>query len=181
MYTLLLGPGKSGKSRLAERLACQTGARLLYVATMIPVGGGEAGDARVERHRAQRAGLGFITVECPADLNSVPAVAGDTVLLEDISNLLANNLFGEGAPRGADAVAADVAALSKRCGQLLVVSLTGVEPDARYDAETNRYVTAMKEINAKLWSAAHTVITVEGGLPSVRKGVIPQGILYKNT
>lgn len=170
MFALLLGSTKSGKSRCAEKLAYRLHkGRLLYVATMIPVGIGEAGDARVQRHRVQREGLGFITVECPRDLGSIPIQPEDTVLLEDVSNLVANHLF-QTPPSSADAVLADIRSLARRCKHLVVVTLADVVHSPEYDQATNQYITALQQINAQIGQMADEVVLMKNGQPIPQKG-----------
>ena len=63
MRILLIGGGKSGKSSTAQRLAAALSgdAPRYYWATMTPH---DAEDRlRIRRHVADRAGMGFITVE----------------------------------------------------------------------------------------------------------------------
>ena len=67
------------------------GARL-YLATMQPFGA--AAQARIARHRALRRGKGFETVERPLGLAGLELPQRyDGILLEDLGNLLANELF----------------------------------------------------------------------------------------
>ena len=104
MTALVFGGAASGKSGWAEDLICalpRTGP-LIYLATMEPWGGEAA--ARIGRHKALRAGKGFsCTVERPRDLAGWAPPAGSAVLLEDLGNLAANELFSGGAfdPEGA--------------------------------------------------------------------------------
>ena len=97
MILLFTGGSASGKSALAEQACVHAGGHLLYIATMQPFG--EEGRARVRKHRAQRAGKGFHTVECYSWLRE-PLQAGAfddaTVLLECLGNLVANVTFGDG-------------------------------------------------------------------------------------
>ena len=66
MFTLVIGGAGSGKSAWAEDLVRGLGIRpCYYLATMQPMDA-ECG-ARIARHRAQRAGKGFVTVERPVD------------------------------------------------------------------------------------------------------------------
>ncbi len=89
---LILGGARSGKSRLAERLAGEMGRRVLYLATA------EAGDTemqeRIARHRARRPET-WRTVEAPACVGEALArEAGDAeVVLLDCLTLLASNLL----------------------------------------------------------------------------------------
>ena len=90
----ITGGARSGKSRLAEELACSYGEPLLYVATA-QCGDSEMAD-RIERHQARR-GPAWQTVEEPYELLSVltghdgwfKAVLVDCVTLW-LTNLLLN-------------------------------------------------------------------------------------------
>ena len=68
MRILLIGGGKSGKSTLAQRLAAALSgnAPRYYWATMTPHD--DEDRARIRRHVADRAGMGFVTVERSFDL-----------------------------------------------------------------------------------------------------------------
>jgi adenosylcobinamide kinase/adenosylcobinamide-phosphate guanylyltransferase len=94
MLTLILGGARSGKSRLAQRLAEPAG-RVTYIATA------EAGDdpemaARIARHRADRPG-GWHTVEEPLALAGVveQAADGSEAILVDCLTIWLSNLFWE--------------------------------------------------------------------------------------
>ena len=58
---LIYGPNSSGKSVYAEDLAVKTGAPLVYLATMVSQN--QENEKRIEKHRIQRAGKGFRTIE----------------------------------------------------------------------------------------------------------------------
>ena len=64
MTYFISGGAKNGKSTLAQDLtvALSKGGKHYYVATMISTGAED--DDRIRRHIADRAGLGFETVEC---------------------------------------------------------------------------------------------------------------------
>ena len=122
MLTLVVGGAASGKSRYAEDLVLGTPLPRYYLATM------EVWDAecavRVEKHRQMRAKKQFVTVECPLDLDSVQLPARGTVLLEDLGNLAANELYdpagaGENA---AKAILHGLESLAAQCENLIVVS-----------------------------------------------------------
>ena len=95
MTALVFGGAASGKSEYGEKLVCslpRTG-ELIYLATMEPFG--PEAEASIRRHREQRAGRGFSTLERARELAGCPVPAGGTVLLEDLGNLAANELFSE--------------------------------------------------------------------------------------
>ena len=70
MTVFLSGGAKNGKSTLAQQLAVKLSGegKRYYVATMIPTD--EEDYDRIRRHVADRAGLGFETVECEKNMLS---------------------------------------------------------------------------------------------------------------
>ena len=91
MLTLIIGGAASGKSAYAESLVLKTGLPRYYLATM-QVWDAECA-ARVEKHRKMRAEKQFETLECPLHLDHLALPGRGTVLLEDLGNLVANELF----------------------------------------------------------------------------------------
>ncbi len=94
MFTLVIGGSASGKSDYAERhvLAMEAEGPRIYIATMEPFG--EEARARIERHHAMRRDRGFETIECYRNAGKLVLPEGANVLLEDLGNLTANELFG---------------------------------------------------------------------------------------
>ena len=90
------------EKRFAESLCLQSPLPRTYLATM-QVWDAECA-ARVARHRAMRAQKRFDTVECPLHLDRLILPRRGTVLLEDLGNLTANELY---APDGAGEKTAD--------------------------------------------------------------------------
>ena len=101
MTVLVIGTSNSGKSELAERLAMETGDPCrIYLATM-KVCDDEAKE-RVLRHREQRRGRGFETIELMYNicdvLDAVEKPSETTILLECVSNLVGNEIYDS--PKG---------------------------------------------------------------------------------
>ncbi len=167
---VISGPNDSGKSRFAETLVCAIPGRRLYIATMVPQT--DENLARIEKHRAQREGLGFEVFELPFPVRGAPAEKCDAVLLEDISNLLANGIFDHGANE--DAVFGDIIALRDKCAVLAAVTVSGLSPDG-WDDETSSYIRALNSLNERLADAADASVEMFRGEPTVRKGD-PYGI-----
>ena len=150
---LVFGPNGSGKSLYAETLAAQTAAPLVYIATMIPQT--EDNFSRIEKHRRQREGKGFLTMEEPWDIDLLSISKEAVVLLEDASNLLANGIFQH--RQTASVCFQKIQTLAKNCQKLIIVSITGLTP-GEYDDETNNYILQLDKLNQMLRSVASDCI-----------------------
>lgn len=170
MMVLVIGQNGSGKSVFAERLASRicTG-RLLYIATLLPHG--EEGEVRIEKHRLQRADLGFVTLESPYALAETNTQ--DTVLLEDVSNLVANLMFEERDPSTVDTALDRVIRLRNHCSNLICVSISGLDESDGSNEETGRYIAALQRVNELLFDHADAVAELMFGIPMLRKGSLP--------
>ena len=99
MHILISGGCKNGKSSLAQDLACEyakkTGCRPIYFATMIPYDSED--EERIEKHRADRKDMGFITIECGKNLSETikNMESGRVVLFDSLTALIANELFDQ--------------------------------------------------------------------------------------
>lgn len=170
MLTLILGPNGSGKSRYAETLAASFEAKTrYYIATMVPYG--EEGMARVNRHIAQREGLGFTTIERRTEVSLLAVGPEDTVLLEDVSNLAANSLFEKG--QDAEAVVSDIVSLEKKCRNLIAVSISGIHDADGAGEQTKGYIRMLNAVNTALVALAGCVVELNDGIPTIRKGALP--------
>ena len=151
---LILGPNSSGKSLYAENLAVQNSDHpLIYIATMVP----QTDDnfARIEKHRTQRAGKGFQTIEEPWEIDVLNITSDSVVLLEDASNLLANGIFNH--QKNASDCFGKIKSLAEQCQTLIIVSITGFTP-GDYDAETNDYISQLNALNEMLENIAENCI-----------------------
>lgn len=165
MLICIYGGNSSGKSCFAESLVSKSSDPRYYVATLIPYG--ESGAKRVEKHIRQRAGLRFQTIESPY-LEGLSLIPEDgIVLLEDLSNLLANWIF----VRKGDwkQAISDVLALSQRVKELYVVCISGYRGED-FSGETADYVEAMAYANRALAAKADVVYEMINGQPYLRKG-----------
>ena len=178
MRALVVGGSGSGKSAFAERLACGLSARRTYVATMR--GQGAEAQARIARHRTQRAGLGFRTLECTTDLplDRLPAQASQGVaLLEDVGNLAANALFGsEGLMNDEGEVRArlerQIVALSRAFAHTVVVgNEAGCEGLPDHEG-TCAWLRLVGGLQCAVAADFDVVVEVVAGVPQVLKGVL---------
>ena len=170
MLTLVLGGAASGKSEFAEGLVLKAALPRYYLATM-QVWDAECA-ARVEKHRKMRAEKQFVTLECPLHLDTLRLPARGTVLLEDLGNLTANELYD---PNGAGENAAETILtgldrLAAQCENLIVVSNEVFSGGADYAGDTDRYLLALARVNNALAARADAVVRVVCGIPVYYKG-----------
>lgn len=160
---VILGPNGSGKSLYAEDLAVSSGSKRLYIATMVPQN--QENRQRIEKHRQQRRGKDFITIEEPLCMSCVPVSGDNVILLEDVSNLVANRIFGTH-PGTYKPVLEDILTLAGRCKTLIAVSISGMKAE-EYDGETAEYIRTLNELNAQLIRHASLAVEMRDGLPAV--------------
>lgn len=151
---LILGPNNSGKSLYAENLAVENNTcPLIYIATMLPQT--EDNHKRIKKHRFQRAGKGFLTIEEPWNIHNLDIPSDSIVLLEDASNLLANGIFIHHSNVKESFVR--ILSLAEHCKKLIVVSISGLST-GQYDAETNNYIQQLNSLNEMLEKSANKCI-----------------------
>lgn len=182
---LVIGGSGSGKSLWAEHLTASFPGQKYYLATMRVYD--EETERRIKRHRRQRSGKGFLTIEQPVDIRKAaeqirrlhPEVSGDcrcgsrAALLECISNLAANEMFAGEEPVGEETVTAkiisEIGSLKEEFENFVIVSNNVFEDGRAYDDTTMAYIRAMGRINEKLASMADQVVEVVAGIPVVIK------------
>lgn len=167
MLILVSGENNSGKSNFAESLAVKLNPRPYYIATMLPYG--EEGRLRVEKHLAQRAGFNFVTIEEAYFISKLAIPTDSVVLLEDVSNLLANVKFDQA--RSAAHVLADIEALSQQVNHIIVVTISHFET-GDYSEETRQYMEDLTWLNGELFLRADLVVKMQKGKAVCIKGAL---------
>ena len=128
--------------------------------------------ARVERHRALRADKQFATVERPLDLGGLTLPGRGTVLLEDLGNLAANELY---APEGAGenavrAIVDGVRHLARQIEHLIIVGNEVFSGGADYAGDTDRYLRVLAQASNEIAAMADAVCRVTCGVSVYYKG-----------
>lgn len=176
MFTLVIGGSASGKSEYAERFVLSLGESgpRIYIATMEPFG--KEAQARIARHHEMRRDRGFETLECYRNIGSVSVPPNSSVLLEDLGNLVANELFGgdgfseeekESLP---ERIAEEIEALRTRCAHLTIVTNEVFSGGINYEGDTRTYLRVLAKLGRLLAARADYVVEVVCGLPDVLKG-----------
>lgn len=170
MLQLILGGARSGKSRLAERLAADSQLEVIYIATSQPLDGEL--DQRVALHRARRPDHWGL-VEEPLALAQVLRSQGraDRCLLVDCLTLwLTNLLMLDDAQRLSAEREALLETLSSLPGEILFVSNEtglGVVPLGEL---TRRFVDEAGLLHQALAERCERVVFTVAGLPMILKG-----------
>lgn len=179
MRALVVGGSGSGKSAFAERLACDLSPTRTYLATMSD-DGPEASE-RIQRHRSQREGLGFTTVECPhGSLDEALRCcdAKGVALLDDLGNLLSNALFSHDGSMGEPKkvlgrLGDEVEGLARSFEHIVVVgNEVGSEGPSPFEA-TGVWVKLMGSLCCGIAANFDVVVEVVSGIPILVKGELP--------
>jgi adenosylcobinamide kinase / adenosylcobinamide-phosphate guanylyltransferase len=161
--TLLVGGARSGKSRLAARLAQDSGRPVIVIATGQP--GDEEMAERIRRHQRERPPE-WTTVEEPLDLEAaLRDAAGDGFVIVDCLTLWVANLLDEGQTDEAIEVLAALAVdhAAARHGPTVVVSnevglgIVPMHPVGR------RYADLMGRVNTRWARAADRTLFMVAG------------------
>lgn len=173
MRALLIGGSTSGKSLYAQTLArdLAAGGPLYYFATMDPCD--DEDQAHIRRHREERDGWGFATIEQARSVASAAGrVRGGSVLLDSVTSLLTNEMFPGGiyCPDAEEKAFAGLRALMESAGSIVFVSDYLFSDAIAYDETTCAFRRAQGRLHQRLAAACDLVIKVRYGLLDVWKG-----------
>jgi len=164
--TLVLGGARSGKSRFAEGLARGFEGPRTYIATAEPFD--EEMRQRIARHREQRAGAGWTTIEAPLDPAAALQGAEGFVLLDCVTVWLGNLMHHQrDIGMSIDSLLSSLA--ETRARVVLVSNEVGLSivPE---NAMARRFRDEQGIANQKLSSAVDEVFFIAAGLPLKLKG-----------
>ena len=140
MFELIIGGSGSGKSAFAEECVVNFGEmKRIYIATMFPFD--KESEKRISRHRQMRAGKGFETVECYTNLKDLKLPPDCVVLLECMSNLVANEMFQENGAHEytIEEIVIGIEIIRKQAAHLIVVTNEIFSETQVYEGDTNTY------------------------------------------
>lgn len=170
MLQLILGGARSGKSRLAEKLASESGCAVTYIATSQPLDGEM--NERVRHHRERRPAH-WSLIEEPLELTRVlrENARPDSCLLVDCLTLwLTNLLMLDDSQRLNAERDALLECLVQLPGDVIFVSNEtgmGVVPLGEL---TRRYVDQAGWLHQALAERCERVVLTVAGLPLILKG-----------
>ncbi|GAB6167026.1 bifunctional adenosylcobinamide kinase/adenosylcobinamide-phosphate guanylyltransferase [Thermostilla marina] len=174
---LVTGGCRSGKSRFAQQLAETIGKRRIYIATGVVTDDEMA--KRVVRHRAERDGRGWKTIEAPLDpADAVRANADCDVVLIDCLTFWVNNLMYEAQRAGTTSGEGEIVRLTRELCEAAAESTAqivfvtnevglGIVPA---EASARMFRDLAGRCNALVAEASDVVVFVVSGIPVVIKG-----------
>ncbi len=169
MIYLITGGSGCGKSTWAEKLVSTLPMeKRVYIATMQVYD--DESVKRVRRHRAQRADKGFDTIECEKDLASAHISNGSIVLLEDLVNLVANEMFDGG---DVSRIKPSLKELAGKCRDLIIVTNDVFSDGIIYAESTQEYLRVLADVNNYAAQLSDCVVEVVYSIPLAVKGVLP--------
>ena len=170
MITLVTGGSGSGKSAYAEEVLTGFGDfPRIYIATMYPFD--EESKKRIERHRKMRAEKNFNTIECYTGLRNLELPEGCCVLLECMSNLVANEMFQEDGAKDdtVPEILEGISEIEKQAKELVIVTNEIFSDAVVFDGDMDSYLEYLGEINQAAAQRADEVVEVVYGIPVFHK------------
>lgn len=171
MFLIVSGGSGSGKSEYAEKMAVDLfnkskSQKLIYIATMIPFGNESL--QKIERHKNLRKGKGFTTLECFSEFKKFSGnqdFLKATIILECMSNLIANEIFSDKNINAVSDVLAGILNINSNCDNLVLVTNDVFSDGKIYDNETMDYIEKLGKVNVELAKFANSVVEVVFGIP----------------
>ena len=189
MKICISGGCKNGKSGYAQRLAkaqrpVQQAARrtdsLYYIATMKSVDAED--DERIARHRREREGWGFKTIEQPCDIEKIldKCDAGQSFLLDSLTALLANEMFLPGGnvnEKAAQKITDGLLLITDKIKNIVIVSDYIYSDALFYDSMTEKYRESLARIDRAAVENCDVVLEVAYTNVIVHKGKTCEGTI----
>lgn len=178
----ITGGVRSGKSRIAEKIASELAielkGRLAYIAC------GQPSDAemrqRIERHQTDRAknSLPWMTIECSQNVGIVSKELhqDQIVLLDCLTTLLNNELFSEADKWEKDitvikqSIQSGLMRIRENCHTLIIVSNEVLYEPFGLNELVFTYGKALGELHQWIVNLADKAYLVEAGVPLLMKG-----------
>jgi len=169
LITVMGGSG-SGKSEFAEdeavKLHKKYGGKLYYIATMKPYD--DESIKRIQRHREMRKDKGFLTIECYDNIKHLNIEYDSIVLLECMSNLLANEMFYNNNKNLSDII--EGINNIKKCKAVVIVTNDIFSDGVHYKGDMAQYIKMLSDINSYLYKISDNAIEVVYSIPIYHKG-----------
>lgn len=179
MIVFLSGGVRSGKSKLAEEILSNLPyTNKIYLATSRPID--KEIRYRIDKHRNDRKNKQFTTIEKSENISAViPGLkANDTVLLDCLGNLLANEMYSDLSTvfskkmilRTVEKIFSDIEMIRKKVHTLVIVSNEIFSDGIKYAEDAEPYLYALAALHIRIAKMSNVVIECVHG----------SNIIYKN-
>lgn len=171
MLIVITGGSGSGKSKFAEDiLGALVPEEKVYLATMEDIDGEMK--SRIRNHRDMRRDKNFRTIEQGTSLETLSLKGEKGVLLECMSNLLANEMYKKGGVVRNDVamhILNGVAVLKEQTEHVVIVT-NEMCSDVPPGSEMKQYLKEAGVMNQSLVKESDIFVEVVYGIPLVHKG-----------
>ncbi len=173
MRFLLSGGCKNGKSTLALALALAQGNGRAYIATMKP--SDDEDRSRIQRHRSEREGLGFETIEQGEQIEKITGCVpqGTSLVIDSATALLVNEMFppdGKMDSGAAERVTQGLLKVLDAFSNVVLVSDSIYSDALRYDMATEAFRKSLARVDCVLARHMDGVVELSMGNPVLHKG-----------
>jgi len=175
MKIFISGGCKNGKSFYGQHLAKkqQEGRNLYYIATMTAVDNED--DERIHKHRANREGWGFITIEQHSNIQNILDSCNHTgsFLLDSLTALLANEMFlqdGNVFVSAAEKITKELSLICEKVNNIVIVSDYIYSDAAIYDPLTEMYRNSLAALDRFVARHCDVVLEISNTQVILHKG-----------
>ena len=159
---------------MAEKLSAKCVGRKIYLATAFVYD--DEMRERVRRHQLNRSQKGYTTIEKCRDITEITnaLMSDDTVLLDCLGNLTANEMF-DGAESNTDIKIAgkifdDIRRVNNAVSNLIIISNEIFSSGIRYEKQTEAYTAVLGRLHVDIAAIADTAVECTCGMKIYHKG-----------
>jgi adenosylcobinamide kinase/adenosylcobinamide-phosphate guanylyltransferase len=187
VLVFISGGVRSGKSSLGEKLAAALadGNRKIYLATARYYD--EEIAKRILIHQQNRADKSFLTMDKSSSIGDMAPLLKkqDTVLLDCLGTLLANEMFEEAVESEVsfsqlgylqmicEKILNDLAKIQNKAANLIVISNDVFSDGILYENSTEAYIKALAQLHIRLAASSDLAIECVYGGYHCHKGIVP--------
>lgn len=172
MIILVTGGGASGKSEIAENICCKLSkGKKAYIATMQQYD--DECLERIKKHKRNRIGKKFYTIEKYTNIQDINISLFDTVIIECISNLVANEMFMNDNIKNeniAEHILNGIKKLYQCVNNIVIVSNEVFSDGTIYNDDMLQYISQIGKLNCMISNLSDVVIEAVVGIPLFLKG-----------
>ena len=116
----------------------------------------------------------FDTIECFTNLESLDIPSGTTVLLDCMSNLVANEMYHDNGAKEltVESIIKGVKKIKESADNFVIVTNEVFSDGIEYDEETKKYLKNLGDINSAIGKLSDNVVEVVYTIPIFKKGAI---------